>query len=216
MIFAVLAVKDPRFANQRLSKRLSPKQREGLARVMFGETLSKLLEAKRIGRVVVVSSDERALATAAEAGAMTLAEDGQHSHSQSADNAALWCAEQGAGRVLLAPIDVPLATPADFDDLAEASISMGDPSLVIVPSRDSTGTNSLLQSPPGVIGCRFGPGSYRLHRDAAEAVGAQVTTRRPEGLTFDIDTPADLDDFLRVAPEGPTQRFLSSRDGEGL
>ena len=208
MIFAVLAVKDPRFANQRLTERLSPQQREGLARVMFAETLSKLLEAKRVDRVVVASSDGRILSTASKAGATSLREDDQRGHSHSADRAASWCAEQGARRVLLAPIDVPLATPHDFDDLVEASTAIENPNLVIVPSRDGTGTNSLLQSPPGVIGCCFGLGSYRLHCDAAEAAGAQVATRRPPGLTFDIDTPEDVDDFLSVASVGPTQRFL--------
>ena len=170
---------------------------------MFAETLPKLFAARKVDRVVVASMDERILAAAFEAGALTLREPDQQGHSHSADRAAGWCAEQGATRVLLAPIDVPLARSSDFDDVVEASLELGSPSLVIVPSREGTGTNALVQCPPGVIGCRFGPGSYRLHSEAAAAAGAQVSTVRLGGLTFDIDTPQDAEDFLSAAPTHP-------------
>jgi len=59
--------------------------------------------------------------------------------------------------LLRLPIDIPLATARDIDALFA---NMQDaPATVIVPSRDGTGTNALLRSPPTLFRSHFGPGS---------------------------------------------------------
>jgi 2-phospho-L-lactate guanylyltransferase (CobY/MobA/RfbA family) len=57
MIFALLPVKILSNAKQRLAGHLTAAQRETLARKMYEQTLSALLEAKGIDRIVVVTSD---------------------------------------------------------------------------------------------------------------------------------------------------------------
>jgi len=113
----------------------------------------------------------------------------------------------GATTTLLVPIDVPLVTPTDFEQLA-ASAFMEKKGVVIVPSADGAGTNALARTPPDVIQSRFGPGSFRAHLDQAGANGVPVDVLRLPGLMFDIDTPEDVAELLERAPQVRVAGFL--------
>jgi 2-phospho-L-lactate/phosphoenolpyruvate guanylyltransferase len=204
MIFAILPVKNPKNAKQRLNGLLSAEDREKLARLFYKETLAALCSAAGIDRVVVVSNDREIVAHARCVGAMVFEEDEQVSHSVSADAACRRAKGMGAGTVLLAPIDVPLVTADDFSRLAAAA----RPGVVIVPSADGTGTNALVRTPPDVIESRFGPGSFQAHLDQARSKSASVEVLRLEGLMFDIDTPDDISELIRRAPQASVCEFL--------
>lgn len=205
MIFALLPVKAPAQAKQRLSGLLTPGQRERLARLMFEDVLETLCSARRIDRVVVVTSDQTAANHARRAGVMVFEEREQRGHSHSADAAARQAMSLGALTVLLAPIDVPLVTAAEIEELVAQTRNRG---LVIVPSSDGTGTNALLRTPPDVIESRFGPGSFQAHVGQAHERGISVEIARPSGLMFDIDTPEDVAHLLARAPDCRASRFL--------
>lgn len=204
MIFALLPVKAPAHAKQRLSGLLTPAQRERLARLMYEDMLQTLCAARGLDRVVVVTSDQIAADHARHAGAMVFEEREQRGHSHSADAAARRAMTLGALTVLLAPIDVPLATAAEIEELA-AKARRG---LIIVPSSDGAGTNALLRTPPDVIESRFGPGSFAAHWDQARALGVPAEVARPAGLMFDIDTPEDVAELIVRAPDCRAARFL--------
>jgi 2-phospho-L-lactate guanylyltransferase len=204
MIFALLPVKAPANAKQRLSGLLTPDQRERLARLMYEDVLEKLCSARGLDRVVVVTSDETAAHHARRAGALVFEEQEQRGHSHSADAAARRAMSLGALTVLLAPIDVPLVTSAEIEELA-AKARHG---VVIVPSSDGTGTNALLRTPPDIIESRFGPGSFEAHCSQARARGVPAEVARPAGLMFDIDTPEDVAELLVRAPDCRAARFL--------
>src|SRR5690348_12826155 len=187
MKFAILPVKARVNAKERLAGFLTAQQREALARVMFEDMLCKLTAARGIDRVVVATSDPSAAAYARAAGVAVYEEEEQRGHSHSADRAAARAMENGAGTVLLLPIDVPLATVAEIEALAGAA----RPGVLIVPSADGTGTNALVRTPPDVIASRFGKDSFRAHIDQARARGVPTEVMRPSGIVFDIDTPAD-------------------------
>jgi 2-phospho-L-lactate guanylyltransferase len=207
MIFALLPVKAPQNAKQRLSNYLSPGQREALARAMFEEVLATLRTVDGLDRVVVVTSDETAKRRARGCGFDVFEEREQLGHSHSADRAVLHAMELGATSVILLPIDVPLVTKADIESLvAEAGSG-----LVIVPSGDGTGTNALVRTPPSVIKSCFGPGSFRAHVSQAEALNVPVKVLRPEGIVFDIDTPEDITDLIERAPSSRIAEFLRSQ-----
>ncbi len=206
MIFAILPVKSPQNAKQRLSGLLSASQRERLARLMFEDTLEALSHAGGIDRVVVVTSDAEVAEHARRSRVMVFEEEQQQSHSLSADRACLRAMEMGARTVMLVPIDVPLATSADFERLAGAA----GRGLGIVPSTDGTGTNALVRTPPDVIQSRFGPGSFRAHVDQAQAKGVPIEVLRLSGLMFDIDTPEDVTELLARAPHSRAASFLQS------
>jgi 2-phospho-L-lactate guanylyltransferase len=206
MIFALLPVKAPKNAKQRLSGFYTPEQRERLARAMFEEVLATLCAVEGLGRVVVVTSDEVAADRARTLGAEVFTETEQQSHSLSADAAAQRALELGASTVILLPIDVPLVTREEIESLiAEAA-----PGVIVVPSADGTGTNALVRTPPGAIESRFGPDSFRKHVGQAEAAGIPLKVMRPPGLTFDIDTPEDIAELLARAPSSRIAELLRS------
>ncbi len=206
MIFALLPVKILSNAKQRLAGHLTAAQREMLARKMYQQTLTTLLQAKGIDRVVVVTSDPDAAQHARRSNVLVFEESEQISHSVSADAACKRAIEAGASTALLVPIDVPMAVPDDFERLAAAA----HPGVVIVPSADETGTNALARTPPDVIDSRFGPGSFRAHLEQARVKGVPAGVLRIPGLMFDIDTPDDVSELLARAPECHAARFLRS------
>ncbi len=204
MIFAILPVKSPQNAKQRLTGFLAVEQRETLARMLYRQTLAALCQADGIDRVVVASSDNEVAEHARQSGALVFEENEQISHSVSADAACLRAMEMGASTALLVPIDVPTATPADFSQLA----SYARPGLIVVPSSDGTGTNALVRTPPNCIDSRFGPGSFRAHLDQALSKGLPADVLRLPGLMFDIDTPEDVAEFMAGSHQCPVSSFL--------
>jgi len=208
LIFAILPVKNPKNAKQRLKGFLAVEQRETLARLLYRQTLAALGQAEGIDRVVVVTSDVEVAEHARCSGALVFEENEQVSHSASADAACLRAMELGASTVLLVPIDVPTVTPADFSQLA-ASARLGlPPGLTVVPSSDGAGTNALVRTPPDCIESRFGPGSFRAHLDQALSKGFQAEVRHIPGLMFDIDTPEDVAELLASPHECEVSSFL--------
>jgi len=206
VIFAILPVKSPQNAKQRLVGYLPAACRQALARLMYEQTIASLSMAGGIDRVLVATSDAQIAGHARALGALVVEEGEQLSHSASADAACFRAMEMGAATALLVPIDVPLAVPEDFERLAAAA----RPGVVIVPSADGTGTNALARTPPDVIPSRFGPGSFRIHLDSARARGVPVDVLRLPGLMFDIDTPEDVAELLARAPESRVAAFLRS------
>ena len=206
MIFALLPVKAPKNAKQRLSGCLTPEQRETLARAMYEEVLATLCSVEGLARVVVVTSDEIAAARARSLAVEVFVETEQRGHSVSADAAARRATELGATSVILLPIDVPLVTKEEIESL----IAAVGPGVIVVPSADGTGTNALVRTPPDVIESRFGPHSFRKHVAQAEAIGVPVKVMRPPGLLFDIDTPEDIGELLARAPSSRIAGLLKS------
>jgi 2-phospho-L-lactate guanylyltransferase len=204
MIFAILPVKSPQNAKQRLTGFLAVEQREMLARMLYRQTLATLCQAEGIDRVVVATSDIEIADHARQSGALVFEENEQVSHSVSADAACLRAMEMGASTVMLVPIDVPTVTPADFTQLAASA----RPGLIVVPSSDGTGTNALVRTPPNCIQSRFGPGSFRAHLDQALSKGLPADVLRLPGLMFDIDTPKDVADLLARTRECEVSSFL--------
>ena len=204
MIFAILPVKSPQNAKQRLTGFLPVEMRQTLARMLYRQTLATLCQADGIDRVVVATSDMEIADHARRSGALVLEEHEQVSHSVSADAACLRAMEMGASTVLLVPIDVPTVTSADFSRLAACA----RPGLIVVPSSDGTGTNALVRTPPNCIESRFGPGSFRKHLDQAISKGLPADVLRLPGLMFDIDTPEDVAEFLAGPHHCPVSSFL--------
>lgn len=204
MIFAILPVKNPQNAKQRLTGYLSVEERKTLARILYKQTLAALCQADGIDQVVVATSDEEVAGHARSLGVIVFEEDEQVSHSVSADAACLRAMEMGAWTAMLVPIDVPTVTPEDFSTLAASA----RPGLIVVPSSDGTGTNALVRTPPNCIESRFGPGSFRAHFDQALSKGLYADVLRLPGLMFDIDTPEDVAELLAHERECEVSSFL--------
>jgi len=199
-------------AKQRLNGSLSPSQRESLARLMFEEVLSTLCAVRGLDRIIVATSDRAVGDHATRSGAIVFEESEQLGHSHSADAASRRAMSCGAATILLLPIDVPLVTRAEIEELIEAAqVEGAKPRVIVVPSLDGTGTNALVRTPPDAIPSCFGPGSFRAHLDRARERGVPVTVKRPRGLLFDIDTPEDVEELFRRAPDSRPARWLRTQ-----
>jgi 2-phospho-L-lactate guanylyltransferase len=198
----VIPVKELARAKQRLAPQLAPELRAELAATMMQDVFAAVTRARGAVSVFVVTSDARAIHSAEERGWSLLREDTQVSESASVDAGLQEIAACGFKSVLRLPIDIPLVEPRDIEQLL--SVRPAAPQCVIVPSRDGTGTNALLRTPPGLFPSHFGPQSFAKHCAEAEARGARISVIRNPRIELDLDDARDLREFLRAPGSGET------------
>ncbi len=191
----LLPIKNLRNAKQRLASVLTPEERFALAEAMLADTFRAVRGSHRAHKIIVITNYEPAMDTATHHGWEILHEEQQISESASVDYASRLCAERGVTALLRLPLDLPLVQPCDIDDLLATESAA--PAVVMVPSRDGTGTNAILRTPPALFPSHFGPDSFAKHRREAELAGATIIVRRNERLEMDVDDEADLRTLLR-------------------
>jgi 2-phospho-L-lactate guanylyltransferase len=212
----LIPVKEFRDAKKRLAPHFSSVERAALAEAMCEDFFEVVAATRCVERVFVVSKEPGAVTRARERGWETIVETQQISESDSVDAASRYCAAQGVRALLRLPIDLPLAEPQDieavfrkFDEELEEKFD-GAPAAVLVPSRDGTGTNALLRTPPSLFPSRFGPNSFALHLAEAERSGARVCVFRNARLEWDVDELEDLCGVhMRLRPSSATARWCS-------
>lgn len=207
----LLPIKDLRQAKQRLAPFLNPEERFGLVQAMLADTIRAVRGVQRAERIFVVTNYIPAMQAANENGWELLREDQQISESVSVDAASRHCAECGVTALLRLPLDVPLVQSSDIDELL--AVECAAPALVIVPSRDGTGTNAILRTPPALFPSHFGTGSFAKHCDEAERAGAQIVVRRNARLEMDVDDESDLRALVRQDLRGTETSAWLQRSG---
>jgi 2-phospho-L-lactate guanylyltransferase len=190
-VLAVVPVKPLGRALGRLAGVLAPRERRELQDAMLADLLSACAGCRDLAGTLVVTADPTAAALARAHGAQVLPD---HAPPQGMNPAVAIgqarAAATGMHAVLVLTADLPLAAPADLSAIIDAS--PGEDGLVLVPSRDGTGTNALLISPPGGMPTRLGPDSRALHTAAAAAAGLRVRELERPRVALDVDTPGDL------------------------
>jgi len=186
----LLPIKDLRNAKQRLAGLLRPEERFGLAQAMLTDTVRAVRGVNQAEKIFVVTNYGPAIAIAQENRWEVLLEEEQISESVSVDAASQQCWERGVTSALRLPLDLPLLESRDIDELL--ALECVAPALVIVPSRDGTGTNAILRTPPTLFPSHFGTGSFAKHCAEAKRLGANVVQRRNIRLELDVDDEADL------------------------
>lgn len=186
----LLPVKDLRNAKKRLETVLAPEERLGLAQAMLADTTRAVRAVRGAEKVFVVTNYRPAMEIAEENGWEVLREECQISESDSVDAASRICQGRGVRSLLRLPLDLPLVQPSDIDELL--AIACPSPAMAIVPSRDGTGTNALLRTPPTLFPSHFGGGSFAKHLAEAQQARAQILIRRNFRLEMDVDDESDL------------------------
>jgi len=202
----LIPVKDTANAKTRLAGLLSPEERARLAWAMFEDVSHAVAATTKADRTFVVSSFGPAINRARRFGWEVLIEQTQESESASVDWASRLLAEQGFDTVMRLPADIPLVEAPDIDALL--SIELKPPGAVLVPSREGTGTNAIIRTPPHLFQSKFGPNSLQLHKEEAARVGAVCSVVTNERIALDIDEPEDLRWLLRLSVGGITRRLL--------
>jgi 2-phospho-L-lactate/phosphoenolpyruvate guanylyltransferase len=191
----LLPVKNLDNAKQRLAGALSECERSALAQAMLADTVQALRGVRLAAAIFVVTNYQPAMEIAAQNGWQIVREERQVSESASVDHASRLCADRGITHLLRIPLDLPLVSASDIDELL--AIECATPAVAIVPSRDGTGTNAILRTPPTLFRSHFGPHSFVKHLGEAERLGAQVIVRRNPRLEMDVDDESDLRALLQ-------------------
>jgi 2-phospho-L-lactate/phosphoenolpyruvate guanylyltransferase len=210
----VIPVKAFGDAKSRLAHCLSAAERAALAESFCADIFQAVGQMRGVDTVFVISSEMRALDWAREKGWHTLTETKQISESESVDVVCRHCQESGIQALLRIPIDIPLVHSSDIEEiLSQPADTSG---CVIVPSRDGTGTNALLRSPPALFPSFFGKDSFPRHIEAAHRAGAKVKVLRNPRIELDVDEPVDLE-LLRgaVRPGSFTGHWLKGLKAPG-
>jgi 2-phospho-L-lactate guanylyltransferase len=191
-IYAIIPVKMFVAAKSRLETLLSETERKQLCQSMLEDVLQTLNAMKEIQGLVVVSNDQTIREIAKKYEANYLKEtksDLNHAISEAID----WCLRRTVRSVLIIPSDIPLIQPDDFKGMFNFN---NEKSMVIVPSKEGSGTNALLLTPPTVIPTFFGLNSFYEHLMKASTLKVKSYIYRSSNIEFDIDTETDLKYFF--------------------
>jgi 2-phospho-L-lactate guanylyltransferase len=206
---AVVPVKELDAAKGRLSARLGPGERRALVLAMLDDVLTALSGARGVSRTMVVTRELEIASMAQRLGAEVLEDlirsgDG---YTNAVQRAVEELEKRREPAMLIVPGDVPGVSSQEIDQILR---SVAD--VVLVPSRDERGTNAALVRPPGAFPLRFGEPSFMRHIESAEHLGLRTDILRLHGLSLDLDTPADLDEFLRRPTPTRTYRLLAEQN----
>ena len=206
MSIALIPVKRLEESKSRLLPHLPDARRGALTLAMLADLLEALGKSETLDRIAVTTPDPIVATLARSTGAEALmrAEPGL--------NAAL---EDGIERLnpaedepfLIVLGDVAGATAEDFAQLLAMPEASDPRGVWLVPSSDG-GTSALLQRPAGLIPCRFGRDSARLHREAAAEREIAYHEVPLASLAIDLDQPEDLKAFLSTDGGGRRTREL--------
>ena len=203
----LIPVKNAANAKTRLAGLLSVEERVRLAWAMFDDVSRAVSATTRPDLVVLVSGFEPAIEHARSHGWEVLVEVSQLSESASVDWASRVLGERGFDTVMRLPADIPLVEARDIDQLL--SIELRSPAAVLVPSREGTGTNAIIRTPPGLVPSRFGPNSLALHSEEAMRAGVECLIVKNARIALDIDEPSDIELLLEASKETTTSRLLA-------
>jgi len=164
----------------------------------FRRTLETAAAVAGKRQTLVVSRSETLLATAHNLGFPALKEVPPFGLNEALTQAAETARDQGATAVLSVSCDLPFLSESDLRALLLAAERSG---LAIAGDRAGAGTNAMVVSPVGAIPYRYGPGSFAAHTAAAASTGRTIESVRRPGLSFDIDTPDDLEQMEEIERE---------------
>lgn len=176
----------------RLAPVLSADEREALAERLLRRVLQVVVA---VAPVVVISPAEQLRTLVEAAGAELEVQRGMGL------NAGL---QQARARAVADAVQTLAVLHGDLPNLeAEEVAALLDAvppnrGVAIAPDRRGSGTNALAMRPPHAIDFHFGTGSFDAHQAAARAAGLEPAVVDRPGLSFDLDTPADLARWLEL------------------
>jgi 2-phospho-L-lactate/phosphoenolpyruvate guanylyltransferase len=206
MRYILIPVKDLSCAKQRLAELLTQGERTRLAWTMLETTFAEAARVRNVDRVAVVTLYPPAISLAHKYGMEVISETRQTSESASVDFGSLELKKHGAHAVLRLPIDLPLVKTEDIETIL--GYGKARRHVVIAPSRDGTGTNAILRSPPDLFPSQFGPGSFLKHLQEAEKAKAECEVIRLPRIALDIDDPEDVKEMMERGGGTPVWEVL--------
>lgn len=191
-VAAVVAMRSLAGGKTRLAGALDAAGRAALNAALLAHALRVTARFPGPRATILVSPDPAVLAAAREAGARPVRDPGGGLNAALAHALAL-ARGGGAERLVVLPVDLPLAAPEDVLALATAAAPAA-----VAPDRGGAGTNALSVAADLPFAPRFGPGSAAAHVAEARKSGAEAELCRRRRLALDIDTAADWREWGRT------------------
>jgi 2-phospho-L-lactate guanylyltransferase len=202
-VYAVVPVKKLGVTKRRLSRVLTPQQRQQLTLAMLQDVLTAIKRSK-VDVSVVIGEDDAVRELAKKFGTSYLSANDADLNG-AIENAQDWCLKNGASSVLVLPADLPLLEVEDINRILE--LGAGDSAVVLSPSRD-WGTTALFQNPPKQIPACFGPQSFMRHIKEAYQRGVSVRLHFSHNLAADVDCARDLKKVFQAKQTTVTKQVL--------
>jgi 2-phospho-L-lactate guanylyltransferase len=195
MPLMLIPCKSLAFGKSRLSPLLTVGEREALCRDLLISTLNLAVDVAGTANVRLVSADLAAGQIAKGAGVETYAKDWPDLNTALSGIREELAAAVHWNKVIILPIDLPLATKAAIQTMAAERADV-----TIVPDRKELGTNALAINGQMLreFPFAYGEGSFATHWRIAAERGWSVSVRRIPELAFDIDEPEDYLEWKKL------------------
>ncbi len=207
-MWAVVPLKNPAEAKQRLATVLSTAERASLMLAMVEDVISALAAARGLRGILIVSRapEAREIARRHRIDCYSEASGADLSEAVQAAGGYLMAKREVTG-TLIVPGDVPLITAADV----EAVLDQHD-QITLVPDLEGDGTNCIVSTPPNLIRYRFDGHSFKPHLEAAYGIGITPRIVRNDHFGLDIDSPDDLRSMIARLLPSATRTYIESSD----
>jgi 2-phospho-L-lactate guanylyltransferase len=191
----IVPVKSPQLGKSRLGKVLHAYSRHKLNLGLLKRTLNEAGKLANVADVIVVSKSWEVLEQAVQGGFKSCQEPANCDLNGAIAIGVQAAKKAGAAEVMVLPIDLPWLSA---DRLQQVIVEFRNTcDVMIITDFAEHGTNLLLWRPIGMSVFQFGEGSAKRHAEAARSLGLRVSVREDSMLSFDLDTPSDLDIWSR-------------------
>jgi 2-phospho-L-lactate guanylyltransferase len=190
----IIPVKRPELGKSRLAAALLPHDRLALNRALLKHTFDEAAGLSDIAAIYVVTKSPDVRTEAARRGFLTCDEPEACDLNDAIAIGATHARKDGMLEIMVLPVDLPRLSARRLRSLVAQFRSSLD--VVIVTDRAGRGTNVLLWRPVGSAIFQYGTASAECHARSARGLGLRLAISQDAALSFDIDTPQDLQHWL--------------------
>ena len=186
---AIIPVKSFSKAKTRLT--ISSEKTVDICKLMLGEVLQTISTSKKIDNTIIVSHDQSAFDIGKKFSVIEVFDELESGVNNAITLADEYISDSEFSTSIILPQDIPFFNNSDLDNLF--SFFQRKNSVVIVPSRQFNGTNSLIRNPSRIITTRYDEGTYKSHLDEAKCNSVDFSLVLIRRLMLDIDSQSDIE-----------------------
>ena len=186
---AIIPVKSFSKAKTRLT--ISSEKTVDICKLMLGEVLQTISTSKKIDNTIIVSHDQSAFDIGKKFSAIEVFDELESGVNNAITLADEYISDSEFSTSIILPQDIPFFNNSDLDNLF--SFFQRKNSVIIVPSRQFNGTNSLIRNPSRVMTTRYDEGTYKSHLDEAKCNNVDFSLVLIRRLMLDIDSQDDIE-----------------------
>ena len=186
---AIIPVKSFSKAKTRLT--ISSEKTVDICKLMLGEVLQTISTSKKIDNTIIVSHDQSAFDIGKKFSVIEVFDELESGVNNAITLADEYISDSEFDTSIILPQDIPFFNSSDLDNLF--SFFQRKNSVVIVPSRQFNGTNSLIRNPSRVMTTRYDEGTYKSHLDEAKCNNVDFSLVLIRRLMLDIDSQDDIE-----------------------